>query len=432
MQLFARTGGSYRWVNGPRDTIYTVKPTKTASYEVIADSSGCFKSKIVRVTVSVPQPKVNNDTTVCEGQPVKLLVSGGTTYQWTNGPATAAYTVRPRSTTSYEVKVIDQYMCSSLDTVTITTIDGPNLSTSNDTTVCFGNRVLLKAFGANNYEWDRGPTTSTYNALPISTKTYYVRGYATNGCFLEDSVKVEVVNIPLLSLRNDTLICEGTSLTIEAETPDQVQFAWNTSETTKSISVRPTQQTTYKVVVSNTTGCSAEDSVTISVDPLPVIDFNFTQSHKNITAINKSLHGDSHEWIFGDGDTSREKSVTHRYRVHGNYDLTYTITNACGSKDTTFTVVVENLSVNALELLGVKAFPNPIKDVLNLEFQDPDLTSANVVVRDMTGRIVFNAPLDQLQNGGVYTLELDYLSAGQYLLELHSTLGNHALRFTKE
>ena len=53
-----------------------------------------------------------------------------------------------------------------------------------------------------------------------------------------------------------------------------VSYAWSTTETTPSISVSPTMQTTYTVVATDSYGCISSDSVVVSVNQLPNVVLN--------------------------------------------------------------------------------------------------------------------------------------------------------------
>ena len=427
--LQAFTGSSYKWVGGPSNMNYGVNPTRTTSYTVQADSSnGCSSKKQVTVTVSIPQAKANNDTILCERQLLPLVATGGTTYQWTGGPASSTYNVYPTTNSRYIVKVTDTYNCSAYDTVNVQMTKGPSLSTSNDTTVCFGNRVLMSASGADAYKWDGGPNTATYNALPISTKAFKVKGTDNNtGCFIIDSVVVTVVRYPSVSIQEDTAICEGESLTLTANTSDQVAYDWSSGQDTKDITVSPKETTTYKVVVSNTTGCSGEDSVTVTVDPLPTIDFSVSQNHKIITISNSSMHVQNHEWIWGDGDTTTSASPVHRYNIHGDYTVTYSVSNKCGTKDTSFDVNVENISVEDILKSVVKAYPIPVADVLNIEAID-EAGITELTLTNSIGQIVYQSE-DALT---VSQIDMSSMVSGYYSLHIVTDSGQYQLPIIKK
>ena len=77
----------------------------------------------------------------------------------------------------------------------------------------------------------------------------------------------------------------------------------------------------------------------------------------------------------------------------------------------------EELVVDELEGLGIKLYPNPTNNVLNL-IVDENL-QGTVVIRDIAGRIM---SVTQLQ-GSVNELNVSKLSAGQYILTIESAEG---------
>ncbi|HRS54451.1 MAG TPA: hypothetical protein P5250_07065, partial [Bacteroidales bacterium] len=68
---------------------------------------------------ALPITNINNDTTICFGDSILLAVTGGINYIWNNGLTTSQIHVNPTDTTTYYVTVIDNYGCSTIDSVTV-------------------------------------------------------------------------------------------------------------------------------------------------------------------------------------------------------------------------------------------------------------------------------------------------------------------------
>jgi hypothetical protein len=104
---------------------------------------------------------------------------------------------------------------------------------------------------------------------PISVVYLYVT--SANGCSGTDSVTV-VVNPAFTSISGTSSICLGDSTTLTAS--GGTSYVWNTSDTTVSITVSPVITTIYSVTSTNSTGCpGGTDSIEVTVNPLPVVDF---------------------------------------------------------------------------------------------------------------------------------------------------------------
>jgi len=93
-----------------------------------------------------------------------------------------------------------------------------------------------------------------------------------NGCADTAFQEVVVSDVPDISITPDTSICEGDTLLLEASGGDNYQWLPSTfldrPNEAQTFSV-PDQDITYRLLVSNNQGCSAEDSVSINVQPKP-------------------------------------------------------------------------------------------------------------------------------------------------------------------
>lgn len=109
---------------------------------------------------------------------------------------------------------------------------------------------------------DSNNPTDTLSLLPIlvatptTPTTYYL-----NGINKIDSVKVTIVNPPVINLGPDTLLCLNDSIKLDAFASDAVFYSWNTGDTTSFIQVKDTG--VYYVDVYNS-GCSTSDTVVVS------------------------------------------------------------------------------------------------------------------------------------------------------------------------
>ncbi|QBN17794.1 PKD-like domain-containing protein [Flavobacterium nackdongense] len=109
---------------------------------------------------------------------------------------------------------------------------------------------------------------------------------------------------------------------------------------------------TYTVVsVKDSSGTQAlSDSVTVTVNPLPVVDFAFTDNQCSGSSVQFTTTsvGSSYAWNFGDGSTSTSQNPTHVFNnTNGNstqsFNVTLTVTdvNGCTNK-TTKVITIQN------------------------------------------------------------------------------------------
>ena len=116
-------------------------------------------------------------------------------------------------------------------------------------------------------------------------------------------------------------------------------------------------------------------SAYIAISEKPNTNFTVkTQTDKTIVFENKTLYGATFTWAFGDGITDFSKEATHIYLKDGDYSVTLTATNDCGSK--TYVQNVKVVSVPKAQFLAsVKS------GCLPLTVQFSDLTPQTLTQR---------------------------------------------------
>ena len=156
-------------------------------------------------------------------------------------------------------------------------ITSPFVTLGNDTSICAGQTVTLIANGAMSYTWSAGTTvisTNMANVTPAITATYIVTG-TINGCSDTAAENVIVSVKPVAVITGNDTICKGESTVLIASGGGL--YNWNTGNTTSSISISPTTNTSYSVIVSNG-GCSdtANTNVFVRNGPAANAGFNVT------------------------------------------------------------------------------------------------------------------------------------------------------------
>ena len=81
------------------------------------------------------------------------------------------------------------------------------------------------------------------------------------------------------------------------------------------------------------------------------------------------------------------------------------------------------------EKLSVKVFPNPMADVVNLDFDSNDAFAAQIVVSDLLGRTMSSKSVGILRGANQMVLPVDGLSRGIYFIQLRN---NSRILFTEK
>ena len=289
-------GHTYTWtpadsLDDPTSSNPVANPTVTTTYTLdVVDINGCPATDSVDVVVSgFVIPTINNDTTICSGDSVRLLAGGGSIYTWTpttdlSNPNVANPWASPTTDITYTVTVDIGGGCLPVDTfVTISVNTSPTVTASSSTndTICDGSSTILSASGATNYTWSPSTglssTTGTpVTANPTSTTTYTVVGTDVNSCGDNDTIQVFVHPLPTVAVTAGTdTFCLGDSTTLTAS--GAVSYTWApgtglSATTGASVTATPTATTTYTVTGTDANGCVSSDSIEVVVNPLPLAD----------------------------------------------------------------------------------------------------------------------------------------------------------------
>ncbi len=336
VMLSASGGVSYSWtpttgLSNPNIANPMASPAVTTSYVVTVSNNICSGKDTVTVNVyNLPVITTNADTTFCKGNS-KVLSTSGTSnrWLWNTGDTTSSITVTPLVTTTYWVRgQIGNVPCYSRDSITITVLPIPVITTNNDTTFCSGLSKTLTALGnSTRWLWNTGDTTQTIVVSPSVTTSYWVRGQTgAVPCYSWDTVKITVLPTPTVVINNDTTICWGDGKVLTANGTAN-HWQWNTGDTTKTITVIPFNPGIWKFWVvgrKDTIPCFASDTITIKVLPIPTISTNkdtiFCQGGSTVL----TATGTANRYYWSTGDTTKSITVSPSsstaYWVRGQVD----------------------------------------------------------------------------------------------------------------
>ena len=298
--LSASGGISYQWSTGETSATITVTPNDTTVYYVTGTDGICndVDSVVVNVYPNMISLVTTPDTQVCIGNSINLEVHGAQTYLWSTGQTDSLISVVVLGDTTYYVTGY-AYGCQREDSVVITVSLPFTLSINpTDTTVCPGSNVSLYVSGATNYLWNTGDTGSSIVVIPYDTTIYSVTGY-DSGCTAQISAIVNTYPVDMVTIESIPPICIGDSTQLIANGTGIIY--WNIGDTTNSIWVSPTNDTTYIANMIDTNGCITSDTINVIVSSPPSLTLNYTSpacinSYINISAQN----ADYYLWSTGD------------------------------------------------------------------------------------------------------------------------------------
>ncbi|MDB5033506.1 MAG: hypothetical protein JWQ98_747 [Chlorobi bacterium] len=267
----------------------TASPDVSTRYLVeTTGRQGCVSVDTADLQVA-PLPVITAGTkvTICLGGSTELLVSGGAAYRWSPATGLSCTTcpnpiASPTEPTVYTVTVTSAAGCSANASITVL-IDSATAmirSISRDTTICAGEGAHLIASGADRYQWSPATGLGCVDcadpiASPAVTTRYTCTFISVAGCSARDSVLVTVAPPPAADAGADTTICAGGEAALSGS--GGTGYNWSPADAISCTDcrnpvARPLITTTYTLRVTNAAGCSATDSVTVHVLPLPSAD----------------------------------------------------------------------------------------------------------------------------------------------------------------
>jgi gliding motility-associated-like protein len=242
-------------------------------------------SNITTITIhDLPLATAGSNSPVCEGRPVNLTATGGSTYTWagpggfTSGIQNPAFTANVAGAGNYIVTVKDAFGCVNAASTLVTTLSKPLLNVfPNPTSICIGDSVLLTAAGGISYLWSpaaglSNPISASTYAKPALTTTYTVRATGANACTDSLTVEVAVFKKPVVSAGPDRVLLNGQSARINAVLDTvNVNYYWTPPDFLDNpLLVRPTttpnRDIAYILHAVSGLGCgTATDTVLIKV-----------------------------------------------------------------------------------------------------------------------------------------------------------------------
>lgn len=345
--------------------VSTINVTPPASpqyyYAEVTGPNGCGVGAPNTDTVVVNSVSLAVDAgpyaQICSGTSTTLSASGGLTYSWLptaglSDPNIANPVATPSSTTTYTCTITGAFGCFGIDTVTVAVNTTPFADAGFGAGICSGDNIMLGGNGSGTYAWTPAatlddPTIATPTATPTATTTYTLTVTNALGCSQSDTVTIFIVN-PAADAGLNTAVCFGSSTSLNAT--GGTSYTWSPVAGLSDPNVAnpvatPTATTTYSVFVQDSgTGCSATDSVTITVNPLPIADAGSTAAVcQGFNTTLGASGGINYAWT---PTTSISDSTIFNPVASPTTTTTYTVnvTDAlgCVSNDTV-TVVVHNL-----------------------------------------------------------------------------------------
>ena len=230
------------------------------------------------------------------------------------------------------VKAFEYLDFSSSLNISATFGQAPNASIQSNVPICVGSLINLTTTLTGStvgltFRWT-GPNgfTSNIQNPVIANATAAMSGIYTlqiqnaAGCTQTLTTTVVVNPLPVVTISGNTIICAGSSTILTASGGGT--YKWSTGATMAAITT--VAAGTYSVTVTSPNGCTATKSVTVVVNPLPVVTIsgNLVMCAGTPTTLT-ATGGGTYKWSTGATTAAITASAV------GTYSVTVTSPNGC-------------------------------------------------------------------------------------------------------
>jgi gliding motility-associated-like protein len=320
-------GATYLWSDNSTGPTLTVNQAGT--YSVTTTVSGCTATDAVTVTSGIiPTVNLGQDLTLCSPQTASLDATfPNSTYLWQNNSTSPTFNVTQSGT--YSVAVTNS--CGTVsDNVLVTINAAPVFDLGPDLTICVGQTIDLDATTPNaTYVWQDNSTNPIFTASQAGNYSVVA---SIGNCSSTDDIDITVVTSPLINLGNDTILCEGQSLILNA-TIIGATYLWQDNSTGPTFTV--SQSGTYTVDLVSSCG-STSDAIQVDFIPLPVVNLGNDTSFcigGNVLLDASNANG-TYVW--------QDNSTNSTYAVNQSGTYSVSVSNVIGCSSTDAIIVTVN------------------------------------------------------------------------------------------
>lgn len=253
----------------------------TVFQAIVPSVNGC--DSVIYETALQVLPAANADISgeleICGGETSTLTAFGGATFEWSTGATTNSILID--QTQTYSVTVTNSFGCTDSETVEVEVSSLEVLATAHspqcneDLTGSITFDQVNGGFPPYAYSIDGGNFYTTHTDFPnLSPGTFDVNVRDDSGCFWQETLTIVDPTDLFLDLGDDETIRLGESVQIDPITNlfEPATIEWSPASDSSLCAdcleqeVTPLETTTYRLVLTDSSGCSVQGSVKITVN----------------------------------------------------------------------------------------------------------------------------------------------------------------------
>lgn len=286
-------------------------------------------------------------------------------------------------------------------------------------------------------DWKRGNGGSLEFRIPIGKLDIgenILTVQASNGCTSRPLVNAPVVTrhpLPQIAEVAGSVICKtGTGILQAFGATEGQYYYWYRSfdeedpvliENDGKLRVESPEQTTaYYVSIVAETGCESERREVIA-EVVQYADAEILVAGGNVLTSN---YDQGNQWFFNNQPIAGATAPELKAINSGHYSLEVSIDRCTTTAQMDFIVTSAENHLSSL----INIFPNPAINEIQVDFENSGIHVKGVVIMDNRGHEVARLT----NSGSTGSLNIKHLSAGLYLLKMHTSQGTFILRLVKE
>ena len=263
------------------------------------------------------------DVVSCNNQAITLNGSGAVNYFW-NQNVSNGVPFTPTTNGTYLVTGFNANGCSQWDETNVT-LGQLSINAGQDLSVCPGDTVTLSASGAQSYTWNN--SVSNNQAFVVNQSGTYIATGVDGSCTDTDTLQINMLPLPQINAGNDTVLCAGGIVTLNATGGQNYQW---TNGVSNAVPFTAYNSASYIVTGFSPAGCANQDTLQVVANPVPNINAgNDVSTCSGQAVVLTGIGGFNLQW-----DNGVQDGVPFYPTGNGTYVVTGMSNDGCYGTDT--------------------------------------------------------------------------------------------------
>lgn len=277
--------------------------------------------------------------------------------------------------------------------------------------ICANDTAILSPGSFIKYQWSTGEKLATIKVT--QPKTIYFNLVDSNQCEINDSILIKID--ALVSLINDTTLCNITTYTLHGGSFNN--YLWSDSTTDSTLKINKSGN--YWLHGTSLAGCKSTDSVTINLG----VEKPILVKGNGIISISNYTSNYNYTWAINDTIITGSSSATQNITKPGKYLVEVTDNGVC-TADASINVLALSANQYDAENSSIKIYPNPTSSKLYFEINSLSAGAFDMSLTDIQGKNIFamSSPIKQGLNI-IATVLPETIKSGVYFCRLTTPNG---------